>query len=55
MILIVLWLVLVAVGAVIGNARGNVTAGILLSLILGPVGVLLVCFINLDEGPKQSA
>jgi len=51
LLVIMFWMVCVAVGAVIGNARGNVTAGILLSLFLGVIGVLIVCFVDLDEGP----
>jgi|HubBroStandDraft_6_1064221.scaffolds.fasta_scaffold910398_1 hypothetical protein len=54
-VLIVFWVVVVnpLVGCAIGERKGNVATGIILGLLLGPIGWLVtaMCFSNLRKCP----
>lgn len=38
-----------AAGAIVGHSRGRVVAATLWSLLLGPIGVVIACFIRTGE------
>ena len=48
---VVVWLVSAVVGAIIGNTKGRPTAGALWSMLLGPLGWLVI-LIAPDVRPK---
>ena len=43
------WLTFIAVGAIIGHSKGRTTMGVVWSLILGPIGVLIVALLPKTE------
>jgi len=51
---LLIFIVSVIIGAIIGSAKGQTAAGILLSLLLGPLGVLIVlCLPNLVKQKEE--
>ncbi|HZP31208.1 MAG TPA: hypothetical protein VFC99_19820 [Acidimicrobiia bacterium] len=47
---VLIWLILVGVGFLVGTSKGRPVAGLVLGLLLGPIGVGLVA-----TGPSRSA